>query len=212
MRALFFGDSITSAENNNYNSFVKKLKLKKYRNYGVSGTTIGNYSLYPVGETDLLHLTFKYKSRIRKTDYIFIEYGINDIASVVVGYTTLLNVKFDLNKCIDNIMQINPKAKIVYLVPSDLKSIALRQYKYLRDYLRIKEEKTIFINRYITGFIELIKYVNTLSIDVINLIKIEDRYIDSDNLHPNDEGYQIIANQLKEDLIKYDKGFNKWFK
>ena len=139
MKILFLGDSLTSAENNNYKGFVEKLRLQFFENKGVSGSTIGDYSLYPVGNTDLLSLTFKYKDFIAESDYLFIEYGINDIASATVGYTTNNHIYITLNKCIDNIYQINKDIKIVYLLPTlDLKvlsEIAKSQYDYLKEYL-----------------------------------------------------------------------------
>jgi lysophospholipase L1-like esterase len=221
MKVLFLGDSLTSAENNNYKGFVEKLRLQFFENKGVSGSTIGDYSLYPVGNTDLLSSTFKYKDIIAKSDYLFIEYGINDIASATIGYTTNNYICITLNKCIDNIYQINKNIKIVYLLPTleskVLSEIAKSQYDYLKEYLdeEIVGDKEDFIKFYMNNYYSLVKFITRKKLNILTLIDNVDvyrNYLDVDMIHPNDKGYQIIADKLRKELTTQYEDFNNWIK
>ena len=221
MKILFLGDSLTSAENNNYKGFVEKLRLQFFENKGVSGSTIGDYSLYPVGNTDLLSSTFKYKNIIAESDYLFIEYGINDIASATVGYTTNNHIYITLNKCIDNIYQINKNIKIIYLLPTlepkVLSEIAKSQYDYLKEYLdkEIVGNKEDFIKSYTNNYSSFARFITKKKLNILTLIDDADvyrNYLDIDMIHPNDRGYQIIADKLRKELTTQYEDFNNWIK
>lgn len=136
---LFFGDSITSAENNNYNGFVEKLGLDNYKNYGVSGTCFGSYSLYPVMDNNFIDMIDKHKEEIKQAKYLFIEYGCNDISSIVAKYTTINHVKIDIIKSLDYIKQLNSDIKIFFILLGDknINTFARGQCIYLsHDYLK----------------------------------------------------------------------------
>lgn len=221
MRILFLGDSLTSAENNNYEGFVEKLRLQFFENKGVSGSTIGDYSLYPVGNTDLLSSTFKYRDIIAESDYLFIEYGINDIASATVGYTTNNYIYITLNKCIDNIYQINKDIKIIYLLPTlepkVLSEIAKSQYTYLKEYLdeKIVGDEDDFIKSFRDNYSSFAVFITKKKLDILTLIDDVDtyrNYLDVDMIHPNDKGYQIMADKLRKELAKRYEDFNNWIK
>lgn len=203
---LFFGDSLTSAENNNFIGYVEKLKLTNFKNYGVSGTTLDSYSLYPVGSTDLLNMLIINESEVKKADEIYLEYGTNDISSVITGYVNIERVLISLKKCIDYIRQVNPKALISFILISNkyknIKLFAKNQINYLNnDYL-----KDTGIDMSVTDWIEnYIRFANvvTKSVDKVlylfNDILSKD-FIDDDNIHPNDLGYQLIADNLRKDI------------
>ncbi len=219
MSVVFFGDSFTSAENNHFNGFAEKLGLEFFENKGVSGTTIGDYSLYPVGKNDLLSLIFKNKQLIEKTDYIFIEYGINDVASKTLNYTTELNIIVDLNKCLDLISQYNPNAKVIYLLPTYdheiIEEIAKSQYEYLKEYLPGYIITDNFIEYYVATYYSLVTFIKAKNLPIITLCEDKDQFIsnlDTDNMHPSDKGYELIAKRLRKELCKYDENFNNWFK
>lgn len=211
---LFFGDSFTSAENNNYNGFVEKLNLenKGYHvvNYGVSGTTLAPYSLYPVGPNDLLALIREHEEEIKNASVIFIEYGINDFASYITSHVRLYDIELAFTNCIDYLRQLNTECKIIYLVPSHnpkvIESIAESQVDYLEhDYLKLwrrvySKEKFVF------SFLDFIHCIESCEeIKVLDMITDEEfmnKYICNDNIHPNDYGYQIIADTILRQLIK----------
>lgn len=208
---LFFGDSLTSAENNQFNGFVEKLKIKKYKNFGVSGTCIGDYSLYPVGDNTLIQLLYKKTKYIKKADKIVLEYGANDITSVLCGYTTLNKVKIDLVKCVDYIRQINPKADIIFLTLGDNKQqMAEGQCRYINyDYLKYCRLYSLcdylqWITTYDKFELFVKEFIQNSSLyqaHTIPLIKLDSSEISADGIHPNDAGYEKLARYLKGKIL-----------
>lgn len=204
---LFFGDSFTSAENNNFNGFVEKLNLKDYKNYGISGTCIGNYSLYPVENNNLIDLISNKKEDIKKADTIFLEYGCNDISSIILGYTSLNNVLIDLIKCLDFIYQLNPLCKIYFLSMGDnLDIFSYGQLNYLKnDYFKsisniLIQDFDKSISKWISLYNEFISCVKNTNINIIEFPRFNKDELDLDYIHPNDNGYNKITAIIKNTL------------
>lgn len=203
---LFFGDSITSAENNNFNGYVEKLKLQNFKNYGVSGTCIGDYSLYPVEDTNLIQLLYKKRDEIKNADRIFLEYGSNDISSIICEYTTLKVVMIEFVKCIDYIRQNNLNCEIYYISLGDnLSFFARGQIEYLKNeyFNNISDllfTKDSLIDKWIETYNEFISYISKMNLKMIKLPILNDNEFDIDGIHPNDIGYNKISNKFKEIL------------
>lgn len=203
---LFFGDSITSAENNNFNGYVEKLKLQNFKNYGVSGTCIGDYSLYPVEDTNLIQLLYKKRDEIKNADRIFLEYGSNDISSIICEYTTIKVVMIEFVKCIDYIRQNNLNCEIYYISLGDnLSFFARGQIEYLKNeyFNNISDllfTKDSLIDKWIETYNEFISYISKMNLKMIKLPILNDSEFDIDGIHPNDIGYNKISNKFKEIL------------
>ena len=201
---VFFGDSLTSGENNKFTGYVEKLNIENCVNNGVSGTCIGDYSLYPVGETNLIQKIFKNKADIKKADKIFLEYGCNDISALCAGYTTFNHIQIDLIKSLDCLKQINEKADIYFILlgSNDVK-FSEGQTAYLNsDYLKnadVKIEQQTWLNNY-RKFVDFVVKTVPHTLCLAHLLE-ED--IDVDGMHPNDKGYEKIAHELKGQ-IKWD--------
>lgn len=200
---LFFGDSITSAENNNFDGYVEKLKLQNYKNYGISGTCIGDYSLYSVEDTNLIQLLYKKRDEIKNANRIFLEYGSNDISSIICEYTTLKVVMIEFVKCIDYIRQNNPNCEIYFISLGDnLSSFAKGQieylkneyFKYISDLLFIKDD---LIDKWIETYDEFISYLSKMNLKMIEMPTFNGNEYDVDGIHPNDIGYSKISNKFK---------------
>lgn len=199
---LFFGDSITSGENNNFNGFVEKLNNKECINLGVSGTCLGDYSLYPVGKNNLSDLVIKEKDKIKDADVMFIEYGSNDISSVLLNYTNINNCLIELVKAVDAISQINDNARLYFVsLGENKKRFAKGQVEYLKnDYFKnlenalfkdLKEED--LYDKWL-GYYNFFDFIVKKCIkNVIDLPLLNDDEIDKDNMHPNDKGYTKIS-------------------
>lgn len=204
-RVVFLGDSFTSGENNQNVSFVDYIKRKfpehSIHNLGVSGTTIGEYSIYPVDGYSLLK-RYK-KTDVEHADRIVLEYGINDVSALMCGFTDIRKITVSLVKALDGIYQTNyANPKIIFLSISNDSDIidlyAERQCEYLeKDYFRgynFKFPSTIWAENY-----KRIVDAASKRIDVIPMITDEDflwNNLSSDLIHPNDEGYKIIADNI----------------
>ena len=143
-KLLFIGDSFTAGENNNGISYVNYLDKKyDYIQLGIPGSTIGEYSLYLPKGYSLLSQINKYKDTIAKVDTIYLEYGINDISSLLANKISYQEILDTLDKVISTLRQINPNAKIKFLVLSldneVIISYANNHHEYLtKDFILIK--------------------------------------------------------------------------
>lgn len=201
---LFFGDSITAGEGCPA-SFVPYLggPLQNY-NLGVSGATIGEYSIYPVDGNSLLSLIPQNKMSIERANNIFIEYGINDISAVLCGNATIRQVIIAWVKAFNLIKNINPNVNIYFLsygthlVIKDLAECVCTYLNdtYFRDVLHI-----IFADdfvHYYTLFEEsIMRYCKVIHLfdyreyNDINLVQ-------ADGIHPTHEGHKYIADCIKK--------------
>lgn len=198
---LFFGDSLTEGSNCD-KSFTDFLPPEwDIYNLGVSGTTIGEYSIYPVDGNSLLSQISKYQDRIKQADTIFIEYGSNDVSAVMCGFATIQTVVVSFVKAIDWITQLNPTARVIFLVFGS-ENVVQAKAKNMCNYL----EKEYFyqfdfkfpINKYAEIYTQIIRDICKVC-DIIVMFDDEMlnyRYLSSDNIHPNEEGHKRIAENI----------------
>lgn len=207
MKTVFLGDSITAGENNNDTSFVDYFLGTTY-NLGISGTTIGEYSIYPVDGNSLLSLINRHRLLIEKADVIFIEYGINDVASVMCGFVTEQTVIISFIKALDAIKQINSKARIIFLTISNALTIQqkdlISSYGKLQcDYLENVYFKNFRFNFpesvWVLTYISIIKGIQKTGIEMVSIY--DDRFVNEflsdDFIHPNNNGHLQIAKTLE---------------
>lgn len=205
MENLFIGDSITSGENNNGISYADYIPFSE--KIGFSGTTIGEYSLYPVDGQSLLSVIPQNIDKIKDAENIFLEYGINDTSALIVGNVKATQILVSFVKALDYIKQINPNAKLYFLVGTNaLMSLALNNYKYLKnDYMKFYWTDEVGNARdwaqLYQQFVDVV--VSQYDITIVEMFKNDKEYrdnLDKDNLHPNDKGYQIIAENIQEEI------------
>ncbi len=194
---VFLGDSLTSGENNNNKSFVEYLNVGAL-NFGISGTCIGDYSLYPVGKSNLIDILQQNAEPIQRARCIFLEYGCNDVSSIVVKNTTLQKVKIELIKCLDYIHQLNPTVEIYFITlgKCNIKTFAQAQTNYLKnDYLHFSN---ISYHKWIRTYKKFNKFINQICSNVVCLTDTElcEDELDTDKLHPNAVGYKRISCNL----------------
>lgn len=214
MKIVFYGDSLTSGENNNFVSYVDKLKTKGYDalKIGVSGTTLGEYSLYPV-EGYSLALQLK-GQEFKDAKYVFLEYGLNDAAAISADQVTIVQAILELRKRVDYIRQNSPDTKIVFLSVGSKKHMAqfafTQEHYLLKDYL--KEMREFFPNistiNLANVYEQICKYAKIYCDYVCHMFREEQDFgpfIDSDYLHPNDKGYEMIAENISSFIIERRK-------
>lgn len=209
MNILFYGDSLTSGENNNFVSYVDYFKSElvdkvdslNIINKGISGTTFGDYSIYPVTNGDLLHrLMDTPLETISKADYIFLEYGLNDSTAIASRYTSIEHVLISLVKCEDFIRQLNLNCKICFIAFDGqfLERLIAGQTKYLKqDYLKCIPDTSITNSSILDAYTTISSVAYSVFDQVASIdVDIDDSYIDDDGLHPNDAGYRYIGEHL----------------
>ncbi len=177
---------------------MDQIKFTKLTNQGVSGGTIS--SAY---------------NKVIKADYYTIEHGINDWGQHVepgtfedyVNATNSGSFAYWYRKVIDRIFQVNPNAKVVLCTPRKAYDFAgylpmncmdALDGIYLKDYVDIIRQ----IGEY-EGFPVADFYAECGGQRDLR------RMSNDSALHPNDEGYQMMANVLipaLEKVLKYDTG------
>jgi len=209
MEIVVIGDSVVSGENNNFKSFTNYLPYDNVTKVGVSGTTIGEYSIYPVDGKSLLSQIRNYEKIIKTADVILLHYGVNDTSALALGNCSSNMFIINYVKAIDYLKQLNPKAKIKFLLMTDCTFVAAKyadlHVPYLKEYLKYMpiEFNTVSWFRaygFVASTIKQKCEVISLFDDVDTLI----RYLDKDKIHPNDEGYRYIA-KLIERKLEEDK-------
>ena len=200
---LFFGDSLTEGSNCEcaYPDFI--LEPDKVVNLGYSGTTIGEYSIYPVDGHSLLSMIGANKDRIRHADKIFIEYGSNDVSAVMCGFATVQTVIVSFVKAIDWIRQLNTYASIYFLEFGNADIISNRG-KRMCDYLKhdyfkqfnFEFPETVYQRTYIEIVDNISKVCDIITMFDYDMLKDMDKYISDDNIHPNVEGHKRIAENI----------------
>lgn len=205
MHTLFLGDSFTAGEGAS-SSFTKHLKFSNW-NFGFSGTTMGEYSIYPVDGHSLVSQVDRLQRYIESSDIIFLEYGINDATALTCGFCDRIKVMVSFVKAIDRIKQLNKNAKIYFLVLSHdtfiIDKYAQLQCNYLTsDYFHgydFNIPKTVWAQNY-TKIVDIVKQ----RCDVISMI--DDKcflnlHLSDDKVHPNDYGYKLIAEKLNRYIV-----------
>ena len=201
---VFLGDSLTSGENNNYTSFAHYYKDSSNDNVfvlGLSGSCFGNYSIYPVNQS-LFDMLNSYNF-IYSADTVFIEFGINDVASVISSYVDLQQVYIAIVRALDLIQQKNSNIKIIFLLP--FKNIPYEYCDnyvgyllrvYFKDYPIDIQGPLTFKKTYnsLVNFIELNHNVIFMNEYLLN--NSFENYLDKDGIHLNDSGYRLVAANL----------------
>jgi len=210
MNLLFFGDSLVAGENSEY-GFTDCITKHRVQNRAVSGTTIGEYSIYPVDGYSLLRQIGKYEEDIKRADFIFLGYGNNDVSAIMCGFATVQTVSVSLIKAVDWIYQINPDVKnIIFLTPGS-KEIIHNRSKAMCEYLEMdyfanyafKFPVSVYEDNY-QKLLDIVRYTcDILGMFDDEMLENMDEYISNDGLHPNEKGHSRIADNLMQKLNQY---------
>ena len=200
---LFFGDSLTRGENCEH-SFTDYLPCEwDVYNLGVSGTTIGEYSIYPVDGDSLLGQISKHTEAIKCASDIFIEYGSNDVSAIMCGFATVQTVVVSFVKAVDWIKQLNPKVNIYFLGMTNNDIIinrATRMCAYLKNYYFKSFNFDFPVNIYVAYYKQIIDNISKVC-DIIEMFDTTmgfdmNEFTSDDNIHPNEVGHKRIAGNI----------------
>ena len=196
---LFFGDSLTAGENNNNTSFVDYVRENSF-NLGISGTTIGEYSIYPVDGNSLLGVINRNQNAIKYADKIFLEYGCNDVASIMCGFATIQTVTVSLVKAIDWIKQLNPRCKIYFLALGDegaISTFAGNECYYLENNYFSKFDFKFPISVFSNTYNKILTNIDKIC-DIIYMFdgEVSSDWLSDDGVHPSNAGHIEIASNI----------------
>lgn len=210
MKILFLGDSITegvgaSAPETNYVSLVGKRTGHKVINYGVSGTRIARQK--HVSVTTRWDFDFRLRLTIMpdEADRVYIFGGTNDFGHGNlhlgrIGVRDENTFAGGLYLLIDALIEKYGKEKLCFLLP-------LRRYD--ENPQRCKGESADELGAPLSEYVECMRAIlSEYGIEYIDLYKngfpkpevnTGDEYT-VDGLHPNDKGYEFLANIICKNL------------
>ena len=202
-KILCLGDSITqgvnaSSNNTTYPAYLKNKYGMDVTNVGIAGSTWANYG---DGYDDISIISQVDKTDFSKFDFVTIFAGTNDFGrdnGDTIGNATdtaTNTVKGAMNYVFNKILTQNPRVKIAVITPMWRQRFAAGDNKdsdtntlggqYLKDYVNAIEEQSRYnhipcLNLYETCLINKYNYSTYLS----------------DGLHPNDKGYELLADKI----------------
>ena len=211
MNILFLGDSITegvgaSSIEHRYTNLVAKRLDCRVVNYGIGGTRIGRQD--KTSERTIWDIDFRTRLPLMESsaDRVFIFGGTNDYGhgALHLGNVDVFDEKTfctQLRLLIEELIKKYGKEKLCFIIP-------LR--RFVEDPMACKGENG---NELGASFLEYViamrKIISEYGIDILDLyengfprpaVNTGDEYT-VDGLHPNDKGYELIADRVCEYLL-----------
>ncbi|MFF2450447.1 SGNH/GDSL hydrolase family protein [Neobacillus sp. NPDC058068] len=203
---LSTGDSLTQGvgDSTNQGGYLPYLKTLLEKEKGIQQVDFFNYGITGNRTTQLLKRlkTPEMKADLQKADMVIITIGGNDIMKVVKENFTNLQLpvftkeketfRQHLIQIFEAIVQENPHASIV------LVGLYNPFSKWFSD---IKEMDEIVSDWNKAGQSVVANYPNAYFVPIEDLfLNTDENLLFTDNFHPNDKGYELIAERLNETL------------
>ncbi|MED5051521.1 GDSL-type esterase/lipase family protein [Anoxybacillus rupiensis] len=199
-----FGDSLTEGvgDRDHQGGYVFDLKEKLLHNKGVRSVTVTNLGKRGLRLSQLQDVIQSHEQEIREADMVLITIGGNDIMKVVRSH--LFDLTYDLFEKnqksfaakLDRLMQslraLNPHATIVLVGVYNPFSSPLQDVPEINEVIDMWNRGSQAV---------LSKYDRTIFVDVKDLFDDRDDLLYDDQFHPNELGYEKIAERVYEHLL-----------
>lgn len=202
------GDSLTKGvgDSTKQGGYIPYLQSKLEVNRGINKVEFSNYGVKGNKTIDLIKRlkSDELQNAIKASDMVILTIGGNDVMKVVRENISHLEkndfnpakAQFEKNlyKIIDTIRILHPQIPIV------LVSLYNPFYAWFAD---VKEMDEILVEWNAIGHDVISTYRNAYFVNIDEVFKnTNDNLLHSDYFHPNNQGYNLIANLLYEELIK----------
>jgi lysophospholipase L1-like esterase len=206
LAVLSAGDSLTQGvgDSTSKGGYLPYLETMLEKEKGIKDVDFYNYGVKGNRTTQLLKRlkTPEMKAVVQKADLVILTIGGNDIMKVVKDnidnlqlstFTTEKNsYRTHLTEIIDLIVQENPHAQVVL--------VGLYN-PFSKWFSEIKELDEIVADWNKTGQAVLANYPNAYFVSIEDLfLNTNENLLYTDNFHPNDKGYELIAQRLNKTL------------
>lgn len=201
---LFFGDSITYGEYDGilggWVDYLKRFCHSKYYNENAEEVNIFNLGIG--GETtDGLLKRIQLETEMRKSpdeNLVFLFYGANDLAikenKTVVS---IPNFEANLQKAIEIAKETTEKIFLISILP-----ISEKVDNVLLSSGKIRTNKSVVL--YNQSIKKMAKKNKVTYVDIHTVfLNNKEKFISKDGIHPNEKGYEFIAQNIQPILKKY---------
>jgi lysophospholipase L1-like esterase len=199
-RVMSIGDSLTKGigDSTKKGGYIPVLQTKLQGEKGIKDIEFLNYGVKGNKTKDLLNRLnmVEVQNAIKESDIVILTIGGNDIMKVVKENISHLDkkdffsakVQYEKNLygILDNIRKYHPRIPIVLI------SLYNPFYAWFAD---VKEIEEILTEWNAIGEQVISNYKDTYFVNIDDIFKNEN-VLHSDYFHPNDKGYNLIANRL----------------
>lgn len=204
-KLVVFGDSLGQGINNNNYSFVDVLSesgaFESVEKCCVGGATIGPYQKYSAAAGySLVEQIERYSTSVASADIIMLEYGANDIQSMLAGNITMgtagdssttTTICGYTKKAMERIRELNPDVQIIWI------AVTLNDFEYIRT-----KRGTDLADAALLFEAATLKLARPYLASVINAFEgVPSSGMSSDGAHPNTEGHKYVANQILHNMF-----------
>ncbi|CRK83812.1 SGNH/GDSL hydrolase family protein [Neobacillus massiliamazoniensis] len=202
------GDSLTEGvgDSTGHGGYIPYIKTMLEKEKGINEVDFYNYGVTGNRTTQLLKRlqSQEMKTALRKADLVILTIGGNDIMKVVKDHISNLQLSdftkekesyiVHLQQIMDAIIAENPQVSIVM--------IGLYN-PFSKWFSNIKEMDQIVSDWNQAGQTVVTSYPNAYFVDIQDIFQnTNENLLFTDNFHPNDKGYELIAGRLNETLEK----------
>jgi lysophospholipase L1-like esterase len=205
-RIMSIGDSLTKGvgDSTMRGGYIPVLKKKLQGEKGINNIEFLNYGVKGNKTQDLLKRleTNEVQNAIKGSDIVILTIGGNDIMKVVRDnishlekndfYSAKVQYEKNLYRIIDSIRIVHPRIPIILI------SLYNPFYTWFAD---VKEIDEILIEWNTIGQKVIDNYKGTYFVHIEDIFK-NAHVLHSDYFHPNNKGYNLIANRVFEELTE----------
>ncbi|GHH98297.1 SGNH/GDSL hydrolase family protein [Neobacillus kokaensis] len=206
LTVLSAGDSLTQGvgDSTGQGGYLPYLEMMLEKDKGIKEVDFYNYGVKGNRTTQLLKRlkSPELKPVLDKADLVILTIGGNDIMKVVRDHFSNLQLsdfikeketyRDHLTQIIQTIVQENPNASIVLVGMYN---------PFTKWFSHIKEMDKIVSEWNKTGQSVIVNYPNAYFVEIDDLfLNTNENLFYTDHFHPNDKGYQLIAERLNEAL------------
>lgn len=203
-KCLFFGDSITYGEYDGiYGGWVDILKRYCHAKYNEGTQEVNIFNLGIGGETTeglLQRLEVEsYARKSEKENLIFLAYGANDLAIMNEQYVVSSEqFRKNFQIAISKVREITTKIFIIDILPISQKIDGV-----IAPTGKLRTNKNV--NLYNEILFEIAQENNVTHVNVHSLFldNFVEELLSKDGIHPNEKGYELIANFMKPIVNQY---------
>ena len=200
------GDSLTQGvgDSTNRGGYVPYLEALLEEDKGINDATFYNFGIKGNRSDQLLDKleSKKVKAAVKEAEFVIVTIGGNDVMKVVRDHFSNLNLKAfaqqkkvyekNLKAVLKKVRDLNPNSSIV------LVGLYNPFFKWFAD---VREINEIINDWNQTSQDTLMKYPNTYFVEVADLFnESSENLLFTDYFHPNDKGYELIANRVFETI------------
>jgi lysophospholipase L1-like esterase len=205
LHVLAIGDSLTEGvgDRENGGGYVADVKEKLLQHKAVRSVGVANFGKRGLRISQLNDMIKTKESFVKEADLIFITIGGNDVMKIVRSHLFDLTYSLfeqkqktfakELRKLIETLRESNGRATIVLVGLYNPFSYSLQSIPEI-------DEVIAFWNK---GSEEVLRpYERTIFVNIQDVFDDRDDLLYSDQFHPNEQGYALIAERVYQQLVR----------